>query len=52
MSQISSCTKRREKKGGKKQSKCDLLVKSIISFHCGLQVKKTQVKATREFSGN
>lgn len=45
-SQISSCTKRRKNK-----RKCGLLVKSILLFHCGLQVKRTQVKAIREFSG-
>lgn len=46
-SQISSCTKRKKKE---KKRKCYLL-KSIVSFHCGLQVKKTQVKAICEISG-
>lgn len=41
----------KEEEEKKRKRKCGLLVKSIISFHCGLQVKKTQVKATREFSG-
>lgn len=48
-SEISSCTKRRKQKT-KTKRKCGLLVKSIISFHCGLQVKRTQVKAIREIS--
>lgn len=35
----------------KKKRKWGLLVKSIILFHCGLQVRKTQVKTICEFSG-
>lgn len=35
----------------KKKRKCGLLAKSIILFHCGLQVRKTQVKAICEFCG-
>lgn len=35
----------------KQKRKRGLLVKSVILFHCGLQVKKTQVKAVNEVSG-
>lgn len=47
-SQICSCTKRRRET---KRRRCGLLVKSIDSFHCGLQVNKTQVEVIHEFSG-
>lgn len=47
-SQISSCTKRRRET---KRRRCGLPVKSIISFHCGLQVKKTEVEVIHDFSG-